>query len=162
MRHAKAEPFASSDHERRLTDRGTACARDVGDYLREHGLVPEYVVVSSATRTRETWSALAEGIDTSRCEVSFEDELFTGSADVVVEALHATPEDAGTVMFVGHNPTAAHLCHFLYDGEGDTDAVSGLLKGFPPAAVAVLEVGVPWSDLAAETGRVVGYYVGKG
>ncbi len=66
------------------------------------------------------------------------------------------------MMFVGHNPTAAYLCHYLDDGEGDPAAVSGLLQGFPPGAVAVLEIGVPWADLGAETGRVVGYYVGHG
>ena len=65
------------------------------------------------------------------------------------------------MMFVGHNPTAAYLCHFLDDGEGDPAAVSALLQGFPPGAVAVLEVNVPWAELGAETGRVIGFYVGK-
>jgi phosphohistidine phosphatase len=162
MRHAKAEPFASTDHVRRLTDRGHASARDVGRYLQKQGLTPSYVVVSSSTRTRQTWDAVAEALDVSGSEVSFDDALFTGSADVVVEALHETPEDAETVMFVGHNPTAAYLCHYLDDGEGDPDAISGLLRGFPPGALAVLEVGVPWTELGAETGRVVGYYVGQG
>jgi phosphohistidine phosphatase len=162
MRHAKAEPFGASDHDRRLTDRGLASARDAGRHLRESGLLPEYVVVSSALRTRQTWEALADELDVSESEVSFDEALFTGSAEVVVEALRATPTAVRTLMFVGHNPTASDLCHFLDDGEGDPAAVSGLLQGFPPSAVAVLEVGVPWTELGAETGRVVGFYVGRG
>jgi phosphohistidine phosphatase len=162
MRHAKAEPYAANDHVRRLTDRGAASARDVGRHLGEQGLTPQYVAVSSSTRTRQTWAAVAEGLDVSDTEVSFDDALFTGSADVVVSTLQAVPADAETVMFVGHNPTAEYLCHFLDDGDGDPAAVSNLLKGFPPAAVAVLDIGVAWADLAAETGRVVGYYVGQG
>jgi phosphohistidine phosphatase len=162
MRHAKAEPFASTDHARRLTDRGRADARDAGAYLREQRLVPDYAVVSSSTRTRETWDELASAVDLSATVVSFDDELFTGSADVVVEALQSAPVDAATVMFVGHNPTAAYVCHLLDDGEGAPQAVSGLLQGFPPSAVAVLEVPVPWADLGAETGRVVGFHVGRG
>ena len=63
-------------------------------------------------------------------------------------------------LFVGHNPTSADLCHLLDDSEGDHASTSELLKGFPPCALAVLEVGVPWSGLAAETGRLVGYHVG--
>lgn len=161
MRHAKAEPFAATDQARRLTDRGLAAARDVGTHLRDQRLQPDYALVSSAVRTRETWDAVAEAGGLTGCEVSFDDTLFTGSADVVVEALLAAPAEARTVMFVGHNPTAAYLCHLLDDSEGNPDAVSGLLQGFPPAAVAVLEVGVAWSDLAAETGRVVDYYVGR-
>jgi phosphohistidine phosphatase len=162
MRHAKAEPYAANDHVRRLTDRGVVSARDIGRQLHDHGLSPDYAAVSSSTRTRQTWEAVAESLDASGCEVSFDDALFTGSADVVVEALHAAPADAATVMFVGHNPTAAYLCHYLDDGGGDPAAVSELLKGFPPSAVAVLDISVPWADLTAETGRVVGYYVGIG
>jgi phosphohistidine phosphatase len=162
MRHAKAEPYAASDHVRRLTDRGVESARDVGRYLRDHDLSPDYVAVSSATRTRQTWAAVAESLPVPESDVSFDDALFTGSADVVVEVLHSTPADAGTVMFVGHNPSAAYLCHYLDDGDGDSAAVSSLLQGFPPSAVAVLEIGVPWADLGPETGRIVDYYVGVG
>jgi phosphohistidine phosphatase len=162
MRHAKAEPYAASDHARRLTDRGIASARDVGRYLRDKGLSPDYVAVSSATRTRQTWAAASESLDVAEDDVSFDDALFTGSADVVVEVLHASPADAATVMFVGHNPSAAYLCHYLDDGDGDSAAVSSLLQGFPPSAVAVLEIGVPWADLGPETGRIVDYYLGHG
>ena len=58
MRHAKAEPFAATDHGRRLTDRGRAGARDAGAFLRDAGPVPDYALVSSSTRTRETWDDL--------------------------------------------------------------------------------------------------------
>ncbi len=161
MRHAKAEPFAETDHARRLTDRGIAAARDVGAHLRDSGIRPDFVLVSSAERTRDTWAAVSELAGAGSAEVRLDDAVFTGSPDVVLEALRAAPADAGTVMFVGHNPTAAYLCHLLDDGEGEPAAVSGLLEGFPPGAVAVMEIGVPWSELGPETGRVVGYYVGR-
>lgn len=162
MRHAKAEPFASSDHVRPLTTRGLADARAAGEHLRAERLLPDYAVVSSAQRTRDTWDALVAGAGLSDCPVSFDDAVFTGSADVVLEALRAAPPEAGTVLFLGHNPTAAYLCHLLDDGEGDPEAVSGLLQGFPPGALAVLEIGVGWAELGPETGRVVGYHVGRG
>jgi phosphohistidine phosphatase len=92
--------------------------------------------------------------------VTVDDAWFAGSADVVLESLRGLPEEAGTVLFIGHNPTAAYLCHLLDDGEADPAALSGLLRGFPPGALAVLEVEVPWSGLAAETGRLVGFHVG--
>jgi len=160
MRHAKAEPFASTDHERRLTDRGATSALDVGNHLRETDALPDYALVSSAVRARETWAAVAESSGTTS-EVSFDDAVFTGSADVVIEVLQQAPADAATVMFVGHNPTAAFLCHLLDDGNGDPAAVSGLLKGFPPGAVALLELNVPWTGLGPETGRVTDFYVGQ-
>jgi phosphohistidine phosphatase len=160
MRHAKAEPFAASDRERRLTDRGEAEAHSVGEHLKARGTSADYAVVSSAVRTRQSWEAVVETSGMVDVEVSFDDAVFTGSPDVVMEALRSAPADARTVMFVGHNPTAAYLCHLLDDGSGDTAAVSQLLRGFPPAAVAVLDVSVPWAELGPETGRVVDYYVG--
>lgn len=161
MRHAKAEPFAETDHARRLTERGVAAAADVGVHLWEQDLRPDFAVVSSAERTRDTWAAVRDEAGAGSADVRFDDAVFTGSPDVVLEVLQNVPPDAGTVLFVGHNPTAAYLCHLLDDGDGEPSAVSGLLEGFPPGAMAVIEVAVPWSELAAETGRVVGYYVGR-
>jgi len=160
MRHAKAEPFAARDDLRPLTDRGVAGARDVGVHLRDRETIPDYAVVSSAVRTRQSWDAVVSTSRMSDVEVSYDDAVFTGSPDVVMEALRAAPEDADTVMFVGHNPTASYLCHLLDDGSGEEAAVSEMLHGFPPGAVAVLEVSVPWVELAAGTGRVVDFYVG--
>jgi phosphohistidine phosphatase len=162
LRHAKAEPFAATDDARRLTDRGLQSARDVGRHLRESDLVPDFALVSTAIRTRETWAAVAGAAGADEALATFDDALFTGGPDVVLEALQAAPEQATTVLFVGHNPTAAYLCHLLDDGEGDPSAVSDLLHGFPPSALAVLDVGVPWSQLAPETSRLVGSYVGRG
>lgn len=159
MRHAKAEPFAATDHERTLTSRGVRDARDAGVHLRERGFVPDWVLVSSAVRARQTWDAVCEGLETSP-EATFDDAVFNGSADVVLSCLAAAPSDATTVMFVGHNPAASYLCHDLDDGQGDPVALSGLLQGFPPAAVCVLEVAVPWAELGSEAGRVVDYHVG--
>jgi phosphohistidine phosphatase len=161
MRHAKAEPFAASDHARPLTERGRAAAHDAGEHLRATQVRPEYALVSSALRTRETWAAVVQAAGLDDVDVVFDDAVFTGSVDVALETLGAVPQAVSTVMFVGHNPTAAYLCHHLDDGDGDPTAVSELLHGFPPGAVAVLEVSVPWAELGAETGRVVGFYVGR-
>jgi phosphohistidine phosphatase len=162
MRHAKAEPFGPSDHARPLTERGVRDARAAGVHLHDHDLVPDVALVSSAVRALETWSAVAEAFADVDVRVEVEDSLFSANADTVLDVLHSVPEGTGTVLFVGHNPTAAYLCHLLDDGEGDTEAVSGLLQGFPPAALAAFDVSVPWSGLEAESGRVVDFTVGHG
>jgi phosphohistidine phosphatase len=159
MRHARAEPFASSDQERRLTERGLAGARDAGKHLAEFAMLPDQVVVSPATRTVETWEAVREACAVDAA-VRVEAGAYTGSPDVVLEALRSVPEDSKTLLYIGHNPTAAYLVHLLDDGNGDPDAVTGLLQGYPAGALAVLEVETPWSELAPETARVVDFYVG--
>jgi len=161
MRHGKAEPFAADDHERRLTDRGLRSAADAGRHLRETGNVPDYAVVSSSVRTQQTWEAVDATLQ-SGARTSVDETVYSGSPEVVLEALRAVPRDSQVVIFVGHNPTAATLANQLDDGNGDPAAISEMLKGFPAGALLVLEVELPWSELDAETGRAVDFYVGKG
>lgn len=161
MRHGKAEPFAASDHDRDLTDRGRASAADVGRHLATTGDLPDYAIVSSSARTKQTWRTLAEAAGSS-AEVSVDHAVYSGSPDVVLEALRATPPSARVLIFVGHNPSAAYVAALLDDGDGDADSISQMLQGFPPGAVVRFEVEVPWADLAAETGRVLGFHVGQG
>ena len=157
MRHAKAEPYASTDHVRRLTDRGRSDARAAGRHLAEAGLVPDHAVVSDAQRTRETWDEVAGVLGCG--EVARHDRtVYGGGVDAILETLTVVPEECRTVVLVGHNPTAAHLCHALDDGDGDPVAVGGLLRGFPTAALVVFEVAAPWTELGPETGRVVDFW----
>ena len=160
MRHAKAEPFASTDHARALTDRGHADAAAVGTWLSEAGAVPDHAVVSTAVRARETWFDVARASGAG-VEPSFDQGLYHGGVDAALEALHAAPEDAMAVIVVGHNPTAAYVAHLLDDGTGDPTAIREMLKGYPANAMAVLELEVPWSDLGPETGRLIDFHVAR-
>ena len=160
MRHAKAEPFAATDHERVLTERGRRDAVEAGLHLAATGVVPDYAVVSSAARTVATWEAVALG-SRSTAEVVLDDAVYTGSPDVVLEVLRVVPLDAQVLIFVGHNPTAAYVAHLLDDGTGDPTATREMLKDYPANAMAVLELEVPWSDLGPETGRLIDFHVAR-
>lgn len=162
MRHAKAEPFASTDRERALTARGRKDALEAGAYLARTSTVPDHTVISSALRTRATWDAVAEGSG-STAEAQVEESVFTGSSpEVVLDVLRTQPDDATVVMFIGHNPAVAQVVHLLDDGNADPDAMSGLLTGYPVAALTVLDVEGPWSELAAGSARIVAFHVGQG
>ncbi len=76
--------------------------------------------------------------------------------------MRSLPPEATCAVFVGHNPTAAHVARLLVDGEGDPEVMRGLLEGFPPAAVAVLELPGEWSELAEAGARLVRFHVGRG
>jgi phosphohistidine phosphatase len=157
MRHAKAEPFGSTDHARALTDRGRADAAAAGRWLAGLGMLPTHALVSTALRTRETWVEVAESSG-AKAEVSFDDVLYHGGVDAAVEALQVVEAGAETVMFVGHNPTAAYLAQFLDDGEGDEASISGMLRGFPAGAAVVFEIGTTWEEVRPESGRVVAFH----
>jgi len=122
--------------------------------------VPTHAFVSSAARAQDTWEAVAEGSG-SAAVVRVEDAVYTADADSAVDILRTAPSDARVVIFVGHNPTAASLAHLLDDGNPEPDAFRAIARGFPPGALAVLEVAVPWSELGAATGHLVAFH-GKG
>jgi phosphohistidine phosphatase len=160
IRHAKAEPFAETDRARTLTQRGRRDAEAAGAYLRERGIVPDHAVVSSAARTRQTWEVL-EAVLCSGAEVVHDDAVYSGSPDVVLEALQVVPEDARAVVFVGHQPTVGYVAHLLEDGAGDPGALHGMLHGFPTASMAVFDVAGAWADLGPEAGRLVDFRPGE-
>jgi phosphohistidine phosphatase len=76
--------------------------------------------------------------------------------------LQTLAEDCRTAIVVGHNPTMASLAQLLDDGEGDAEAGSEMVTGFPTSAVAVFEYAGKWADLATGTARVVAFRVGRG
>jgi len=161
MRHGKAEAFAPEDHHRRLTDRGLRQATAAGKWLAAHQMVPTAAFVSSATRTRQTWEALVAGSGTA-AEARFEDAVYSADTDSALDVLRDTPTDAEVVLYVGHNPTAASLAHLLDDGDPDPAAFRSMSAGFPTAAIAVLEISVPWADLGVATGHLIAFHVAQG
>jgi phosphohistidine phosphatase len=161
MRHGKAEAFAAEDHRRRLTARGRLQSTAAGEWLAEQGMVPTEAFVSSATRTRQTWKALAASSGTP-AEARVEDAVYAADADSALDVLREAPAAAEVVLYVGHNPTAASLAHLLDDGDPDPEAFRAMSAGFPTAAMAVLEIGVPWAQVGAATGHLVAFHVGKG
>ena len=160
LRHSKAEPFAAEDHQRRLTEDGRCVSVADGEWLATRGMVPTHAFVSSAVRALETWAGVAEGSG-SVAEPRIEDTAYTADTDTAVDLLRTAPADARMVIFVGHNPTAASLVHHLDDGDPAPDAFRALARGFPPGALAVLEVAVPWSELGVATGHLAAFHVGR-
>jgi phosphohistidine phosphatase len=161
LRHAKAEPFAARDHDRRLTARGVADATDAGHWARDEDRLPDHVVVSSAARTCGTWNAFrsASGGD---AEVHIEPALYPADTDAALEILRLVPSDARRVMVVGHNPTMASLVQLLDDGDADPEVLTALSAGYPTSALTVLAVQAEWADLSVGGARIEAYHVGRG
>lgn len=161
VRHAQAQPAAGADHARALTAKGARAAQGAGRWLAERELIPDYAVVSTATRTRQTWAAIAEAAD-RQIPVEFSDDLYGAGPVDVVDALRWVPLDAGTIAYVGHNPTAGELPHLLDAGEGDPRLLAEIATGYPTAAVSVLEVEAAWSDLGFGSARLIDFFVPRG
>jgi len=161
MRHSKAGPYTETDHERTLTSRGRRDASEAGAWLGANSLLPDLALVSSATRTIETWEAVAAASG-SQVEADFRDTLYNASVREVIEELTGVPEDVERLLYIGHNPTAWEVAHVLDDGAGAVDARRQLWEGYPTSALTVFDVAVPWAELERDSCRVVHFHVGRG
>ena len=161
VRHAKAEQAGPTDFERRLTDRGRADAAALGSWLAARGLVADHALVSAATRTRETWAALAEA---AGWEVAgdYDQGLYAAGPETALDILRGAPDAARTLVLVGHNPTVASLAQLLDDGEGDDEAMTAMATGYPTSTATVLVHGGSWPELGEQCARVLAFHVARG
>jgi len=160
MRHAKAVQSAATDHARPLSARGRADSAAAGRWLAREGYVPDLALVSTAERTRQTWDSVRAAIG-SEIATDYQGGLYGAGPEDVLQTVRLVPEEAGTVLVIGHNPTALWLAHALDDGEqpGDREPVE---RGFPTSALAVFEFDDGWDTVAWQEGRLLATHVGRG
>lgn len=140
VRHAEAgQGVGLPDLERPLTEGGERDARAAGELIRR--LQPELVVCSPAVRTRRTAELL--GLD---APVDIERDIYQAHPEGLLELLRRTDPDVRTLVLVGHNPGVHQLVLGLTGAASD---------GFPPGAVAVIQLSGPWAEVGVGEGRLV-------
>ncbi|MFI5011919.1 MAG: SixA phosphatase family protein [Hyphomicrobiales bacterium] len=154
LRHAKsARPAGVADHERPLAPRGLDDARAIGSYLKQEMLLPDLVLVSTATRTRQTWDIVIQGLGVVP-SVHFEPGLYDAPAARLSTAVAQTPDGIKSLLLIGHNPGIADLALRLA-GHGDRYALARMRAKFPTCALAVIDFpGDHWRVLAAGSARL--------
>lgn len=160
VRHARAEPFGPTDFARELTPRGRADAAAAGAWLAGQGIVAAGALVSAAVRTCQTWEELAAAAGWS-IDPDVQQALYGADEDAVLDLVSATDESVGTLVVVGHNPTVGTLAQLLDDGDGPSDKVDELMRGYPTSALAVFDLPGPWDQVAMGRARLVDFHVGR-
>ena len=145
LRHAKSDQHLGlPDHERPLNERGRRQAPEVGRHLNSQGIVLDLAVVSTALRTQETWQLVSgELAESPRVELA--GKVYNASLDDLLEVVRELPEDATSVLLVGHNPGVSELVATLTGEEVD----------LPTAALAVVELPGRWSDVGPGSGTLL-------
>jgi phosphohistidine phosphatase len=139
LRHAKSswKDAGLPDHDRPLNKRGKADAPKMGRLLRDHNLVPDLILSSTAQRARQTAQRAVEGGAMS-CPVELHEQLYHAHPGELVEILRAAPNECARVMLIGHNPGLEILLHAL-TGDGNH---------LPTAALAEVELEIEcWTEL---------------
>ena len=167
LRHAKSAWPDVPDHQRPLAGRGRRDAPVMGRWLRGAGHVPDQVLCSTARRARQTWQLAQDGLGATP-PVSLDDDLYLGSAVQLLDLIRGAPPAARTLLIVGHDPAVPELALMLAatapagDAEGGSDAAPAaaldrMRTKFPTAAIAVLEFGGNWDQLAPGSARLISF-----
>ncbi|MDR0673181.1 MAG: histidine phosphatase family protein [Zoogloeaceae bacterium] len=104
-RHAKAED-GLPDHARELTRTGREQARRVAAWLEEHGPREMRLLVSPATRTRQTASCFREAMELN-------DALASAAAPKDILAMIDWPNAQTPCLLVGHQPMLGEIAAAL-------------------------------------------------
>jgi phosphohistidine phosphatase len=150
LRHAKSSWDTASmpDRDRPLNARGRRAAASMRRAMRDLGLAPNLILVSTARRTLETMNALEPWDDTPLIEPM--DDLYLASEARLLAALQAVAETVRSVLLIGHNPGMHELAVALTDRRVSADGlVRRVRDGFPTGALAEFPVTCPWSKLNA-------------
>lgn len=137
LRHARsgwALP-GQRDFDRALDDVGYAEAELIAQMAADRGIRPELILCSTAVRCRQTTEPFFRSVSED-IQIRYVDALYTGPASVYTDIIDAN-RHLNSLMIVGHNPMIDELFRRFAGNEAATDA---LPHGYPPAALAILDL----------------------
>lgn len=151
LRHAKSswkQPDLT-DFDRPLNDRGQTDAPETGRRLARRGFKPKRIVSSTAVRARATAEAVADALGFPRAEIAWEPHIYEASSDRLLAVLRAQPDDADSLLLVGHNPGMTQFANALADDR---------LDNIPTAGAYTLHLPVAhWRDAAYGSGSRIAF-----
>lgn len=143
MRHGKAEKDAESgeDFDRNLAARGQREATAVAEALKAYGLKPDFALVSSSSRTRQTFEQVAAVFGGIEAEVN--DALYNADSNKLRQFIEAHEDRGQCLLVVAHNPGVQYLvAEYLYEGAAGPEVTDRVRAGYLTATATVFEVDV--------------------
>lgn len=158
LRHAKSswDDPRLSDHARPLNARGRRNAAAMGEAMRDLGLAPDIVLVSSARRTLQTLEAIQPLEGSPLVEPM--DALYLAPWPSLLELLREVRETARSVLLIGHNPGLHDLAMALVGAAGmagGSPMAARLAEAYPTCALTEFAIALPWRLLEPGGGRLL-------
>ncbi|WP_285725686.1 SixA phosphatase family protein [Psychromicrobium xiongbiense] len=161
MRHAKAAyPLGVPDHERPLAARGHAEAPLAGAWLLDHQVIPDFILCSTALRTRQTCTWVCDALGSLAPTPKLEDDLYDGGPSRMLSLINHVPHTVTSLLVISHLPTVQDVVMHLASRESDQAAYLEAAERFPTSAMAVFDLGnTPWAELDGQDARLSDFVV---
>ena len=148
LRHAKSdwEQGIVSDFERPLSKRGQVDAPRMATWLTKQDNIPTAIISSPALRAYQTAMIFAEALHIPVKNIQVDKRIYEASLETLLEVITTLPEQAQSVLLVGHNPgfdcLLTTLCREAKPG------IDGKLM--TTCAVARITVDGRWRDITTD------------
>ena len=109
LRHGDAEHSASTDFERKLTEKGENQVRKIARLLEQNKEFPDVILSSPYRRAKETADILSAALNI-KDKLFIEDKLSCGCVRKSIEELIRLHSNANSYLFVGHAPDFGNIC----------------------------------------------------
>lgn len=160
LRHAKSDyPLGVSDHDRPLGARGNREAPAAGAWLREHDVVPDFILTSDALRTRSTCAWVISELGEKAPTPYLDSRVYGASSSRLCAIINETPETVTTLLVIGHQPVLQELAMRLASVDSDEEAVYELAMDYPTLGLTVLETDKDWAEIDGRDMRVRNFVV---
>jgi phosphohistidine phosphatase len=144
LRHAKsAWPEGVADLHRPLAGRGRLDAPAAGRWFRDHATDLDLVVCSPALRAHQTWDLVASELPAAP-PVQDEPRLYGESVAGLLAVARELPDQARSVLFIGHNPDLEVLVALL----------TGTTAVLKTSTIAVLAGHGDWAHVGEQWARL--------
>lgn len=162
LRHAKSswDDPALADFDRPLARRGIDAAARMGREIARRGWFPDRALVSAARRTRDTWRILTDAWP-AQPPADLRDDIYEAAPEAILAAIRDAPENAPTLLVVGHNPGLEDLSVLLAAADSQPRPLARLREKFPTGALARFECAGPWRDLSPGACRLTHFLTPK-
>jgi phosphohistidine phosphatase len=167
MRHSKAGQTAKhmlSDHERALTKKGEELCEQIAVYFNKFykDTPPKLIIVSSATRAKQTAALLNKYFTQEDIKVITSQELYmVKSNEEIINVINDISDEYNSILIVGHNPG---LQQFSLDFamEGDKKKFREMRSNFAPGSFATFNAdNKSWKNVSINSGVLLDFVNGK-
>lgn len=145
LRHAETAPASEGgDRERKLTSKGLEDARALGERMKAENYIPDFILCSPVTRTRQTLDHVTATLE--KIQTEFEKVIYEGDYGEILELVRGVDDSCTSLLLVGHNPAIHQFAASMADDS--SPMMNRLSMGYAPATLTVLDVPrASWADV---------------
>ncbi len=117
VRHAKSswQDNGLSDHQRPLNKRGQNDAPTMAQRMQKRGSIPDQILCSSATRTRQTCAIFLNSWRADETTPIYHDALYLATTGTMQSLIEHTEASVAHLMIIAHNPGLEQLALLLHE-----------------------------------------------